>query len=132
MKQIVVAIVDDEPSVLKGLGRLLRTCGVNAETYNSGEAFLERETATELACVVLDIHLGGISGIETRRRLAERASTIPVIYMTAVDTEAVRKQAMASGCAAFLLKPFTADQLIDSVRKATSPFDGRLNKMASV
>ena len=68
-RQFVVAIVDDDPSVLKGLKRLLQTCGFKTEVFNSGEAFLERENASEPACVVLDIHLGGISGIETRRRL---------------------------------------------------------------
>ena len=116
----MVAIVDDDPSVLKGLKRLLQTCGFKTEIFNSGEAFLERENASEPACVVLDIHLGGISGIETRRRLTASGSTVPVIYMTALDTATVRSEATASGCAAFLRKPFSGNELIDSIRKATA------------
>ena len=100
-QQFVVAVVDDDPSVLKGLKRLLQTCGFKTEIFNSGEAFLERENASDPACVVLDIHLGGISGIETRRRLTASGSTVPVIYMTALDTASVRSEATASGCAAF-------------------------------
>jgi FixJ family two-component response regulator len=119
-RQFVVAIVDDDPSVLKGLNRLLQTCGFKTEVFNSGEAFLERENASEPACVVLDIHLGGISGIETRRRLTASGSTIPVIYMTALDTATVRSEATASGCAAFLRKPFSGNELVDSIRRATA------------
>jgi FixJ family two-component response regulator len=118
--EFVVAIVDDDPSVLKGLKRLLQTCGFKTEVFNSGEAFLERENASEPSCVVLDIHLGGISGIETRRRLTASGSTVPVIYMTALDTATVRSEATASGCVAFLRKPFSGNELVDSIRKATA------------
>ena len=119
-RQFVVAIVDDDPSVLKGLNRLLQTRGFKTEVFNSGEAFLEREHASEPACVLLDIHLGGISGIETRRRLTASGSTVPVIYMTALDTATVRSEATASGCAAFLRKPFSGNELVDSIRRATA------------
>jgi FixJ family two-component response regulator len=129
-RQFVVAIVDDDPSVLKGLKRLLHACGFKTEVFDSGEAFLEREKASEPACVVLDIHLGGISGIETRRRLTASGSTIPVIYMTALDTETVRREATASGCAAFLRKPFSGNVLIDSIRNAMSSIEANQNKTA--
>jgi len=129
-RQFVVAIVDDDPSVLKGLKRLLHACGFKTEVFDSGEAFLEREKASEPACVVLDIHLGGISGIETRRRLTASGSTIPVIYMTALDTETVRREATASGCAAFLRKPFSGNVLIDSIRNAMSSIETNQNKTA--
>ena len=129
-RQFVVAIVDDDPSVLKGLKRLLHACGFKTEVFDSGEAFLEREKASEPACVVLDIHLGGISGIETRRRLTASGSSIPVIYMTALDTETVRREATASGCAAFLRKPFSGNVLIDSIRNAMSSTEANQNKTA--
>jgi FixJ family two-component response regulator len=119
-RQIVVAIVDDDPSVLKGLKRLLNTCGFKTEVFNSGEAFLDRDSTGEPACVVLDIHLSGITGIETRRRLTASGSTIPVIYMTALDTAIVQREATASGCAAYLRKPFSGNVLVESIRKATS------------
>jgi FixJ family two-component response regulator len=115
-----IAIVDDEPSVLRGLSRLLHTSDFNTEVFNSGEAFLERGATNDVACIVLDIHMGGISGIEMRRRLAARGSTIPVIFMTALDSPAARKEASEVGCAAFLRKPFSGHELIGAIRKATS------------
>ena len=128
--EIVVAIVDDDPSVLKGLRRLLGAYGFITETFNSGEAFLERSKAAEPACVVLDIDLGGISGIETRRRLSARGAEIPVIYMSALDSAATRKEAAVSGCSAFLRKPFSGNVLIDAIQMATSSFKSIQNKTA--
>ena len=120
--KFVVAIVDDDPGVLTGLKRVLGASGFITETFNSGEAFLERYKAAEPACVVLDINLGGISGIETRRRLAARGAEIPVIYMSALDDATIRKEAAASGCAAFLRKPFSGSVLVDTIQMATSSF----------
>jgi FixJ family two-component response regulator len=120
--KFVVAIVDDDPGVLMGLKRVLGASGFITETFNSGEAFLERYKAAEPACVVLDINLGGISGIETRRRLAARGAEIPVIYMSALDDATIRKEAAASGCAAFLRKPFSGSVLVDTIQMATSSF----------
>jgi FixJ family two-component response regulator len=116
----VIAIVDDEQSVLRGLSRLLGTNDFKVELFNCGGAFLERAT-NDVACVVLDIHMGGMSGFEIRRRLAARGSTIPVIFMTALDSAPVRREAVEAGCAAFLSKPFSRDELIGAIRKATSP-----------
>jgi len=112
--------VDDEPSVLRGLSRLLHTRDFKTEVFHSGEAFLQREATDDVDCIVLDIHMGGISGIELRRRLAAMGSTIPVIFMTALDSPAVRKEVMEAGCAAFLPKPFSGHELIGAIQKATS------------
>jgi FixJ family two-component response regulator len=116
----VVAIVDDDESMLRGLQRLLNASGFDTEGFSSAEAFLEGVTASKATCLVLDIHLGGISGIELRRRLSESGSRLGVIFMTAVDDEAVRLEAMKSGCTAFLRKPFPARSLIDAIGAATS------------
>lgn len=116
----MIAIVDDEPSVVRGLARLLVAHHFATEAFSSGEAFLERDTTNDVACIILDIHLGGISGIEMRRRLTARGSKIPVIFMTAVDSAAVRKEAIEAGCAAFLSKPFSGHKLISEIQKATS------------
>jgi FixJ family two-component response regulator len=118
----VIAIIDDEPSVLKALKRLLDTSDFITEVFNSAEAFLQRGDASDVGCIVLDIHMGGMSGIDMRRRLKAMGSTIPVIFMTALDTAAVRSEAMAVGCAAFLQKPFPGQVLIDSIKNATSLF----------
>lgn len=129
--KFVVAIVDDDPSVLTGLKRVLGASGFITETFNSGEAFLERYKAAEPACVVLDINLGGISGIETRQRLTAVGSKIPVIYMSALDDATTRKEAAASGCATFLRKPFSGNELIGAIRMATSSFKNIQDKAVS-
>lgn len=119
-KQLVIAIIDDERSILKGLKRVLDASNFTTEIYDSAEAFLARENMSDVNCIVLDIHLGGMSGIELWRRLKAMGSTIPVIFMTALDSTAVRREAINLGYAAFLQKPFTGQLLIDSVRNATS------------
>jgi FixJ family two-component response regulator len=117
-KRKVVAIIDDDPSVLRGLKRVLDASHFATKVYDCGEAFLD--SASQVSCIVIDIHLGGISGIEIRRRLKAIGSTTPVIFMTAHDSAAVRREAMDAGCAAYLQKPFSGHVLIDAIRNATS------------
>jgi FixJ family two-component response regulator len=117
-KRKVVAIIDDDPSVLRGLKRVLDASHFATKVYDCGEAFLD--SASQVSCIVIDIHLGGISGIEMRRRLKAIGSTTPVIFMTAHDSAAVRREAMDAGCAAYLQKPFSGHVLIDAIRNATS------------
>lgn len=121
-KRSVVTIVDDDPGVLKGLQRVLDACDYMTDVFNSGEAFLasDRANDNDIACIVLDINLGGMSGIEVRRRLTAKNSQVPVIFMTALDTDAVRKEALEAGCADYLRKPFSGHELIDSIQKALS------------
>ena len=116
----VVAIVEDDPSMLVGVGRLLRAHGFVTEIYTSAEAFLERSATSAASCLILDIHLGGISGIDLRRRLAAAGSRLPVIFMTAGDSEKIQKEAIEAGCIAYLPKPFPSRQLIDAIRKPAS------------
>jgi FixJ family two-component response regulator len=127
-RQVVVAIVDDDPGVLKGLKRVLDAYDYAADVFNSGEAFLASDDAkdNDVACIVLDIHLGGMSGIEVRRRLATtRNSQVPVIFMTALDTDAVRREALDAGCVDYLRKPFSGHDLIASIQKALTLSDQR-------
>jgi CheY-like chemotaxis protein len=114
----IVVIVEDDASMLKGLERLLSAHGFVTEVYSSAEAFLERTAVSEACCLVLDIHLGGISGIELKRRLAVAGPRRPVIFMTAIDSELVQREATEAGCIAYLRKPFPARQLIDAIRNA--------------
>lgn len=114
----VVAIVDDEPSVLRALRRLLDSYNFRTETFESAEAFLERDQIDDVSCIVLDINLDGMSGIEMRRRLAREGSTIPVIFITALDSAAVRKEAIEVGSAAFLSKPVSGQELVGAIQRA--------------
>ena len=116
----VIAIVDDDRTILDGIQRLLIAHGFETEVFASAEAFLDSATAQQAACLVLDIHLGGMSGIELRRRLKAVRSKLPVIFITALDDETTEKQAMDVGCIACLHKPFPANLLIGAINKAIS------------
>ena len=114
----IVAVVDDDPSMLNAAESLLDAQGFATMVFASAEEFLDRGAATQVDCLLLDIHLGGVSGIELRQRLKDSGSMLPVIFMTALDDEAMRVQAIKAGCVAFLRKPFQARQLIDAIKKA--------------
>jgi FixJ family two-component response regulator len=111
----LVVVVDDDPSMLKGVQRLLTAHGFDTAVFASAEAFLDCPSRHGAACFVLDIHLGGISGIELRRRLAANGCNVPVIFMTAFDDETTHQEARDAGCIAYLHKPFPAKLLIGAI-----------------
>jgi len=113
-----VAIVDDDAELLKGLERLLNAHGLGTRAFPSAEAFLATDSEIGIDCVLLDVHLGGMSGIALRRALSAAGSRLPVIFMTAFDDEATRQQAQAAGCVAYLRKPFPGRALIEAIAQA--------------
>jgi FixJ family two-component response regulator len=113
----VVIVVDDDAGFLKGVTRLLALNGVEARTFASAEALLDSGSEQTATCLLLDIHLCGISGIELQRRLAA-GSKCPVIFVTANDDEATRNEAVDAGCIAHLRKPFARHVLLDAIGKA--------------
>jgi FixJ family two-component response regulator len=110
-----IAVIEDDPSMLQGLIRLLSAHGFRVEKFTSAESFLDDVATCEAKCLIIDIHLGGISGIDLRRQLAASGSDLPVIFMTAIDSEATRQDALDAGCIAYLRKPFLAKLLIDAI-----------------
>ena len=116
----VVIVVDDNAGLLKSVARLLAHHGIESRTFASAEALLESDSVQTATCLLLDIHLGGISGIELQRRLAASGSKWPVIFMTANDDEATRNEAMDAGCIAYLRKPFAGQVLLDAIGKAVA------------
>ena len=110
-----IAVVEDDPSMLQGLNRLLSAHGFDVQRFTSAESFLDDVGRCEAKCVVVDIHLGGISGIDLQRHLAASGRDLPVIFMTAIDNEATRREAVEVGCVAYLKKPFLAKLLIDAI-----------------
>ena len=92
-----IALVDDNPSLLQSLDRLLLAHGFRVQTFTSAELFLDGIANCEAECLVLDIHLSGISGIELQRQLISSGRDLPVIFMTAIDTEATREAAYNAG-----------------------------------
>jgi FixJ family two-component response regulator len=117
----VVGIVDDDPGVLSSVGRFLRVAGYGTELYSSAEDLLGRVETTEATCLVLDIHLGGISGIELARQLVKRGCTAPVIFISGAANQSMERAAIESGCIALLHKPFCAKVLVDAVESAFQP-----------
>jgi FixJ family two-component response regulator len=117
-QQTVVIVVDDNAGFLKGVTRLLAYNGIESRTFASAEALLDSGNAQTATCLLLDIHLGGISGIELQRRLAASGSKCPVIFMTGNDNDATRNEAMDAGCIAYLRKPFAGHVLLDAIGKA--------------
>jgi FixJ family two-component response regulator len=116
----VMIVVDDDPGFLKSVARLLSVNGFDVRTFVSAEALLDSHFAGIATCMLLDIDLGGISGIELRRRLAAAGSSCPVIFMTAIDDDVTRKEAMEAGCIAYLKKPFPPQLLLDALGKAVA------------
>jgi FixJ family two-component response regulator len=114
----VVIVVDDNSGFLKSVARLLTVHGFAVWTFTSAEALLDNNDMQTATCLLLDIHLGGISGIELQRRLTESGSKCPVVFMTAIDDAATRKEAIDAGCIAYLRKPFAPQLLLDAIRKA--------------
>jgi FixJ family two-component response regulator len=115
---LVVIVVDDDASFLNSVTRFLSGHGFDLRTFASAEALLDSDEAKMAACLLLDVHLGGISGIELRKRLTAAGFGSPVIFMTAIDDEATRKAAMSAGCVAYLRKPFAPHLLLEALGKA--------------
>lgn len=118
-RQKIVAVVDDDPSMLRATRDLLDAHGIGAAMFDSAEAFLRRGAGTKIDCLLLDIHLGGMSGIDLRRQLTAANCSLPVIFMTALDDELTHREAKLAGCVTVLRKPYSARQLMDAIGKAT-------------
>jgi FixJ family two-component response regulator len=116
----LVFVVDDDPGTLKGVKRLLREHGYDSVLFPSAEAFQNYDDFDAACCLILDINLNKESGIELRHRLKAAGISLPVIYITANDNPNVRMAALASGCIAYLTKPFAAKSLLEPVGKASA------------
>jgi FixJ family two-component response regulator len=112
-----VAVVDDDESHCRALGRLLRAAGIQPITYASAEAFLADTKHPQFDCLVLDIRLIGMSGIELGQRLVAEGGCTPFIYITAHDDPETRAGAEASGCAAYFRKTDSAADVLEAIRR---------------
>ena len=114
---IYVAVVDDDESVCRSVGRLLRAAGLQPITYASAESFLADKKRPQFGCLVLDIQLGAMSGIELALKLVAEGGHIPTIFITAHDDPEARAGAEAAGCAAYFLKTDSGTEVIDAIRR---------------
>ena len=116
----LVFVVDDDAMMLRSVARLLRQSGYVSLLFPSAEAFANQSDFDGVACVILDIDLGDVSGIDLRRYLKEANISVPVIYMTGNDTATAREAALKSGCLSYLTKPFSARSLIEPLEIASA------------
>jgi len=122
----IVVVIEDDPASQKTLTRVLRAGGFEAATYSSAEEFLSSPPSSSPIGMLLDLHLGGMSGLELQRRLKQEGSTIPVIIITAFDDDRAREQAERLGCVAYLRKPCEAQTILTLLRRLPGN-DPRLN-----
>jgi FixJ family two-component response regulator len=117
----LIAVVDDDASVCRAMKRLIRSLGMNAETFTSGKEFLdllEAMPSFHPDCVILDVQMPGMSGLEVRDQLVQSSPSLPVIFITAHDEVGVRERVLAMGAVAFLRKPFNDELIVKTLNAA--------------
>ncbi len=116
--EAIVLVVDDDVSVREGLEGLIRSAGLKVETFASAQEFLARQRADLPSCLVLDVRLPGLSGLDLQKRMAEANLEIPIIFITGHGNVPAAVQAMKAGALEFLTKPFTDRDLLDAIQQA--------------
>ena len=124
----MIHIVDDDLGFLKGIQRLLTAHGLTVMAFSSGEAFEAQANPNEAECLILDIHMGRLSGIELTERLLRSGCKTPVILITANDSDHIRKAASSAGCSAFLQKPIPASVLISTLKNVARVATGTIHQ----
>jgi FixJ family two-component response regulator len=130
--EALVFVVDDDDSVRKALARLIRSVGLNVETFASARDFLARRPHDGSACLILDIRMPGLSGLDLQKELAASGSSLSVIFITGHATIPMSVQAMRAGAVEFLEKPFEDQTLIDAVHEALQKDEHARQKKAEL
>jgi FixJ family two-component response regulator len=115
---ILISVVDDDESVRDSTKTLLRSVGYQVAIFESGEQFLESGLLSETRCLILDMRMAGMNGLELQRRLNLSQPRVPIIFVTAHNDTANRQRAIAGGCSDFLQKPFAADLFLGAIETA--------------
>jgi FixJ family two-component response regulator len=116
----MVAVIEDDESYRVALERLLKSAGLSAQSFGSAEAFLDSGQQHKTGCLISDIRMPGMSGLELQSKLNSDHCLIPTIFITAHGDEKMRLQAMRGGAVKFLMKPFDCEILLEAVRVALS------------
>ena len=117
---IYVAVVDDDEGLCRSFGRLLRAANIQPVMYASAEAFLADKKQPKFDCLVLDVHLGGMSGIELGQRLVAEGGRTPFIVITAHDDPETRARAEAAGCVAYFRKTDSGAEVLETIRRVVA------------
>lgn len=116
--KLVVAVVENDPAMLKALGRLLRASGYMAQLYASAELYLQRNDHGDIACLILDVDLGGLSGLELQQMLVGLGMAPPIVFVTSQIDNRTEAAAQRLGCLAYLRKPFASHDLLQALELA--------------
>jgi len=114
----IVAIVDDDADIREALASLLMASSFTIDTFSSAEAFLQFPQRKEVRCLILDVHLPGMNGVELQKRLLDAGEKVPIVFISANGNSSVRDLAMKAGAAAFLHKPVRAKTLLQEIEAA--------------
>ncbi len=118
MSQAMIAIVDDDDVVREAMKSLMRSLGYNVSTFGSAEEFLNSEQISRTSCLITDLHMPGLSGLDLQDRLIATGHRFPIIFITGYPDENVRAHAMKAGAIGFLSKPFNNDDLLGYIETA--------------
>jgi len=124
MTELLVAVVDDEEPIRKALGRLLRASGLVAECFASGQAFLDSIGTTRPDCVILDLHMPGLGGLQVLEQLKSCRPPLPTIVITGHDEPENQMRCLAGGAAAYLRKPLDDELLLQTIDQAVRKIPG--------
>ena len=119
----LICVVDDDSLIRNSTQRLIHSLGFRVEAFASAEEFGSAGCLEETACLILDVRMSGMSGIELQRQLASRHREIPIIFITAYEDEVMQAQAISEGAVAVLIKPFSEEVLLDALDAALSSND---------
>ncbi|HQR39684.1 MAG TPA: response regulator [Blastocatellia bacterium] len=127
----VVSVIDDDLSVRRAVARLIASAGFGAEVFASAQEYLDATHDQGVACLILEVHLGGMSGIELAEKLEAGGEAPPVIFITAHDDEATRERARKCGATGYLRKPFDGTSLLQMISDALARKDGAPGPLVS-
>jgi FixJ family two-component response regulator len=116
----IIAVVDDDPRIRESLESLIESAGLKARVFSLAEDFLHGELLAETSCLIIDVRMPKMDGLELQRRVRLERSELPVIFITAHHEERIEQRAFAQGAALFVRKPFDADELLRAIKLAVS------------
>jgi len=117
--RVRIAIVDDDEAVRKALRRLLRAANLDASAFASGQEFLDSLASGQPDCVVLDVHMPGMNGLDVQQRLTRSGLQTPIVIITGHDDPQIRARCLSAGAAAYLRKPLDDEALLSAIYRAT-------------
>jgi FixJ family two-component response regulator len=116
----LISVIDDDDSVRESLQGLIRSVGFQVQIFASAEEFLQSDNLHQTHCLILDVRMPGMNGLELQRELADTHCEIPVIFITAHGNESARSQALKNGAVDYLCKPFSEEALLNAIRATLS------------